>query len=47
MFRLKPYRSQAKGVGDLLAYAALWHDGVVMTKSGGLIGNDEDTKNGS
>ena len=37
MLKLKPYRSTAKGVADLLQYAALWSDGVVRTKGGGLI----------
>jgi len=37
MMRLKPFRSQAKGVADLLNYAALWDSGLIRTKDGGML----------
>ena len=37
MFGLKVFRRRSKGVPDLLNYAALIADGVVLTKSGALL----------
>lgn len=38
LFALRPFRRRKKSVADLLNYAALVADGVVLTKSGALIG---------
>ena len=38
MLRLRDYRSRAKGLSDLLPYAALIAPGVVLCKDGSQIG---------
>jgi type IV secretion system protein VirB4 len=38
LFSLRPFRRQTKAVPDMLAYASLVADGVVMLKSGALLG---------
>ena len=38
---LKEFRSQAQGLPDLLPWAALIDNGVVLTKSGGLLAGFE------
>ncbi len=37
MLNLKVWRDKAKGLADLLEYAALIEDGIVTTKSGALM----------